>query len=195
MPTNLDRVRALDAQAVRLSRDLVRQSTVADLRRPTPCAGWDLADLLGHMTAQHRGFAAAARGAGAEAAAWAVVATATPVTAYEAAAEDVTAAFAHLTDAQQGLVLPEFGTRTPFPAGQAIGFHLLDYLVHAWDVAATLGLPFDSGPDLPDAVLPLARAVPPASPAFAGAVPVPGDAGPLARILGTLGRTPRPEDY
>ncbi|NUP44407.1 MAG: TIGR03086 family protein, partial [Streptomyces sp.] len=81
MPIEWSRVRDLDARAVRLSAELVRQSTVADLHRPTPCAGWDLADLLGHMTAQHRGFAAAARGAGGEAAAWVVTAEPDPAAA------------------------------------------------------------------------------------------------------------------
>lgn len=194
MPIDLDRVRELDAQAVRLSTGLVRQSTVADMRRPTPCAGWNLGDLLGHMTAQHRGFAAAARGAGGERAAWAVIETATPVTDHEAAAVDVTAAFAGVTGAEVPFVLPEFPAGRPFPAAQAIGFHFLDYVVHAWDVAAALDLPFAPDTGLLEAALPLALAVPPTSTAFAGPLPAPEDAGPLVRILSALGRTPRPRD-
>ena len=56
-------VRELDRRAVRASVDMVAKVTIEDLGRPTPCAGWTLADLLAHMTAQHRGFAAAAEGA------------------------------------------------------------------------------------------------------------------------------------
>ncbi|MFJ6405663.1 maleylpyruvate isomerase N-terminal domain-containing protein [Streptomyces hydrogenans] len=40
---------------------LARRVTPDDLARPTPCAGWDLKDLLDLMTAQHHGIAAAAR--------------------------------------------------------------------------------------------------------------------------------------
>src|SRR5690348_12552631 len=119
MRTDLDRVLDLDARAVRLSTGLVRASTVADLRRPTPCAGWDLADLLAHMTAQHRGFAASARGAGGDPAAWAVTEAADPVAAYEAAAADACAAFATVSDAEQPFALPEFTTASTFPAVRA----------------------------------------------------------------------------
>lgn len=194
MPINFDRIRDLDARAVRLSAGLVRQSTVTDLRRPTPCAGWDLAALIGHMTAQHRGFAAAARGAGADPAVWEVTADDDPVAAHEAAAADVVSAFAAATGPEQPFALPEFGTGLSFPASRAVGFHLLDYVVHAWDVAAALGLPFDPAPDLVAAVLPIARAVPPDSPAFAAALPLPPGGGPLTELLTRLGRAPRATD-
>lgn len=194
MRTDLERIRDLDTRAVALSTGLVRASTVADLRRPTPCAGWDLAGLLAHMTAQHRGFAAAARGDGGDPAVWAATEVADPVAAHEAAAADVTAAFHGVSDGKQPFTLPEFTTGRTFPATQAVGFHFLDYLVHAWDVAATLGVPFTAEPDLLDAALPRALAVPAASAAFAPALPAAPDAGILARILTRLGRAPRPED-
>src|SRR5215207_2335201 len=79
---DLDRLRHLDAQAVRDSVSLVRQVTPDDLLRPTPCSAWALTDLLAHMTAQHRGFAAAALGHGQDLAHWRV----RPLT--EAAAAD-----------------------------------------------------------------------------------------------------------
>ncbi|MFI0898559.1 TIGR03086 family metal-binding protein [Streptomyces sp. NPDC020983] len=192
MPTDIERLRDLDARAVRLSTGLVRQSTVADLHRPTPCEGWDLADLLGHMTAQHRGFAAAARGAGGGTAAWAVVEHADPAAAYAAAAADVTAAFASVGDPEQPFTLPEFSTGPDFPARLAMGFHFLDYLVHAWDVAVALGVPFTPDADLAEAALPIALAVPDSSPAFAGALPAAADADALTRVLTRLGRAPRP---
>ncbi|MGW5354654.1 TIGR03086 family metal-binding protein [Streptomyces sp. NPDC004031] len=191
MPTVMERLRDLDARAVRLSTGLVRESTVADLRRPTPCEGWDLADLLGHMTAQHRGFAAAARGAGGEAAVWAVAQDADPAAAYEAAAADVVAAFAAVDDPEQPFTLAEFSTGPDFPARLAVGFHFLDYVVHAWDVAVTLGVPFTPDADLVEAALPIALAVPPASPVFADPLPAAPDADALTRVLTWLGRSPR----
>ena len=48
---------------------------------PTPCEGWTLADLLAHMTVQHRGFAAAARGLGADPDVWRVETVAAAVRA------------------------------------------------------------------------------------------------------------------
>ncbi|WUH91588.1 TIGR03086 family metal-binding protein [Streptomyces sp. NBC_00433] len=191
MRTNLERIRALDARAVRLSAGLVRQTTVADLARDTPCAGWDLADLLAHMTAQHHGFAAAARGNGGDLAAWTPTPSADPAGAYAAAADDVTAAFADVTADDQPFALPEFATGRDFPAAQAIGFHFLDYVVHAWDVAAALDAPFAPDSDLLDAALPLALAVPSTTTAFAPPLPTPASGDPLARILTKLGRATR----
>jgi uncharacterized protein (TIGR03086 family) len=85
----------LDARAVRASVRVVWQASATDLARPTPCAGWTLADLLAHMTAQHDGFAAAAAGEGADLVRWQTGAPAAdPVGEYAAAAERVLAAFA-----------------------------------------------------------------------------------------------------
>jgi hypothetical protein len=53
-------LRQADATAVRASVAVVAQVSTGDLGRLTPCAEWDLGTLIAHMTAQHRGFAAAA---------------------------------------------------------------------------------------------------------------------------------------
>jgi uncharacterized protein (TIGR03086 family) len=42
----------------------------------------------------------------------------------------------------------------------AIGFHFVDYVVHGWDVAATLGVPYEPAPDIVAAVLPLVMMIP-----------------------------------
>src|ERR1700730_46242 len=81
MHTNQD-VRPLHRIAVLASVDVVSAVTVDDLAKPTPCAGWNLADLLAHMTVQHRGFAAAPRGHGADEAIW------QPTTVADAVAAD-----------------------------------------------------------------------------------------------------------
>ncbi|MEU5591495.1 TIGR03086 family metal-binding protein [Streptomyces sp. NPDC020298] len=194
---HLDRLRRLDAQAVRDSAALVRQVTPDDLLRPTPCAAWTLGDLLAHMTGQHRGFAAAALGHGEDLAHWRVRLPAEDAAAeYGEAAEEVIAAFAIVADPDRPFVLPELSAGRTFPAAQAIGFHLIDYVVHGWDVARSLGVAYDPGPELLSAALPLARAVPdgdfrlaPDS-AFRPALP-PGDgASTLEGILTALGRSP-----
>src|SRR5260221_3176402 len=136
-------IRSLNERAVRSSMDIVRQATPTDLGRP----GWTLADLLGHMTVQHRGFAAAAQGVGADLAIWEFeTARADAVEQYLAASEQVIAAFATPEVLAGSFVLPELGDPAAppkFPAKMAIGFHFIDYLVHGWDVARTLGIPYE----------------------------------------------------
>ncbi|MGH7292829.1 MAG: maleylpyruvate isomerase N-terminal domain-containing protein, partial [Myxococcota bacterium] len=59
MPTNSYALLPLHRIAVLASIDVVDTVRPEDLHLPTPCAGWNLVDLLAHMTVQHRGFAAA----------------------------------------------------------------------------------------------------------------------------------------
>lgn len=189
----------MNALAVRDSMDIVKQVRPADLTRPTPCAGWTLADLLGHMAVQHRGFAAAARGDGADLAHW-EFATAgdDAVEQYLAASEEVLAAFAALGDDLEFVVdLPEFTVDPPkFPARLAVAFHFIDYVVHGWDVAATLGIPYVLRPELEDTALTVALAVPNGDNRLAdGASFVPAldaaeSGSTLDRVLRYLGRTP-----
>ncbi|MFC7380783.1 TIGR03086 family metal-binding protein [Sphaerisporangium rhizosphaerae] len=190
-------IRELDRRAVRASVDVVAAVTPADLRRPTPCAGWALSDLLAHMTAQHHGFAAAAEGNGDDLTAWKVhPAGEDAVPRYAEAAERVIAAFAGEDVPGRTFSLPEFGPDARFPAAMAMSFHFIDYVVHAWDVARTLGRPFTPEPDLVEAAWPIALAVPngkerlaPGA-AFTPALPAPADASRFHQILALLGRTP-----
>ena len=195
-------IRELNARAVRDSMDIVARVHANDLGLPTPCAEWRLADLLGHMTVQHRGFAAAARGDGADLGHW-EFATAgdDAVERYLEASEVVLAAYAELDDSLGAVFdLPEFTVEPPrFPARIAIGFHFIDYVVHAWDVARTLGVPFELRPELEAAALRVTFAVPNGANRLeegAAFVPAlaeePGQAeGPaMDRILRYLGRTP-----
>lgn len=154
-------VRELDRRAVALSTGVVGRVTTPDLTRATPCVGWTVHDLLRHMAAQHRGFAAAARGQGADAAQWAPPdgSESDPVEAHQSAAADVTAAFAETDLDTAQLTLPDFGGRT-FPAAQAMSFHAIDYLVHAWDVGAAIGLPVRPDDDLLPTALDITFAVP-----------------------------------
>jgi uncharacterized protein (TIGR03086 family) len=185
---------ALDALAVRDTVRLVAQLTPADLARPTPCDGWDLATLLAHMTVQHRGFAAAAAGVGSSFD-WTLPAPSTdPVRDYAAAAEQVIAAFAAPGVLDREFALPEISTTRTVPGSIAVGFHLVDYVVHGWDVATAAGLEFAPAPEVLAATLPIARAVPTGDArlapgaAFAPELDVPAGAGPLAEILLLLGR-------
>ncbi|OKH82999.1 hypothetical protein EB75_10830 [Mycobacterium sp. ST-F2] len=160
MPTISTDLLSTHRAAVLASVDIVNAVGSSDLTRPTPCAAWDLAELLAHMTVQHRGFAAAARGGGQDLALWdpaTVRDTHDAVGDYASAAQDVLDAFA-AADPESQFALVEMGTSVP--AEMAVGFHLIDYLVHGWDVAASLGIPFTPNDDVVAAALPLTLAVP-----------------------------------
>jgi uncharacterized protein (TIGR03086 family) len=165
MPTNVVPFRPLHRAAVLKTIDVVDTVAHADLNRPTPCAGWTLVDLLAHMTSQHRGFAAAARGLGADEDVWRperVLAslTADPTGTYAAAARDVLDAFAADGTSEATFALPDFGPGATFPGAVAMDFHFVDYVVHGWDVAATLGTTYQLPAEVVSAALPLALFVP-----------------------------------
>ncbi|MGW1994910.1 TIGR03086 family metal-binding protein [Embleya sp. NPDC001921] len=198
MHTKLEYIREVDARAVRYSVELVERVTADDLDRPTPCAGWALADLLAHMTAQHRGFAKAAAGDGKDRAHWALPSRGPDAAAtYRESAAAVISAFAEVPSEETEFDLPEFGVAHGFPADQAIGFHFIDYLVHGWDVARALDIAFEPDDDLVAAGLPVALAVPdddhrlrPGA-AFAPSLDTWDQAETLNRILLYLGRSPQ----
>jgi uncharacterized protein (TIGR03086 family) len=184
---------AFHAVSVRTGVDLIHQATAADLTRPTPCTGWSLHNLLDHLTEQNDIFAAASLGAPAPGKAHSRALD--PIAAFSESSERLLAAFAADGVLERGFVLTEFGTDTPFPAAQAIGFHFIDSVVHAWDLAKTLGLPVHFDDDLLAAALTVARSVPGGE-----ARTVPGAAfGPevawpsepsLDKIVALLGRSP-----
>jgi Mycothiol maleylpyruvate isomerase N-terminal domain len=94
------------------------------------------------------------------------------------------------------LALPEISPARPFPAAQAISFHFVDYVVHGWDVARSIGVDYGLETDLLAAALPVVRAVPDGEQrrapgaAFAPGLAVHEDMGALDQILAMLGRRP-----
>lgn len=200
MPTIETDLRPLHRIAVLRSIEAVEAIRPADLDRPTPCTEWTLAGLLAHMTVQHHGFAAAARGNGADEAVWNVATVtdavrADPVGAYTSAAHDVLEAFSADGITEATFALPEFGPDATFPGALAIGFHLVDYAVHGWDVAASLGAPYELPDDVVTALLPLVMAIPDGD--FRDTADSPFDRAVIGsgttdfeKILRHLGRTP-----
>jgi len=172
--------RALDA-----IRPIVARVRPADLDRPTPCAGWDLRALLSHMIGQDHGFAAAVL---ADVSADAFAPREPTIEAHEAGAAAVVAAFA-AADPTRQVLLAELGGRR-FPLPSVIGFHLLDTLVHGWDVAASLGADVDYDDDLCTAAQAQAELVPAGTAAFAPNLPITAEATAWARTLALLGRDP-----
>lgn len=185
---------SLDRRAVEATLRVAERVGPRDRCDPTPCVGWTVADLLNHMTGQQRGFAAAARGGGDDLAVW------QPVNGnYAEACADVIEAFAQPGIGEREFALPEIRAGSLFPAHQAISFHLVDNVVHAWDLATALGLlgmPVELDDDVLAAALAVAEKVPngaerlrPGS-AFAPSRAVPAGATTLDRIVLLLGRQP-----
>lgn len=184
---------ALDRTAVQESLRILHAAREADWQRPSPCTDWTLRDLVAHMTAQHHGFAAAARGSGADRTYWiAPELGRDPFKVYDESVRHVLAAFAEEGVLERGFTLPEIGGT--FTGRTAVGFHLLDYVVHSWDVATTIGVGIDLPRPVVEAALDIARGVPkdperrgPGA-AFAPALPTPEDASPIEEMLALLGR-------
>jgi uncharacterized protein (TIGR03086 family) len=197
----VENILELHRRSVAGLRPVVDRVTPADLDRPTPCAGWDLRALLEHMTGQDRGFAAAVRasrtGDDVDASAFAPHPLGpSPAATLAEGLDEVVAAFAAAAD---GLVLmAEFDRRVPAPI--VVQMHLIDTLVHGWDVAATLGVQDDYVTRLDAEVVGAALAMSEQIPddeyretpgaSFAHALPAPQDADPWTRVLTLLGRDP-----
>jgi uncharacterized protein (TIGR03086 family) len=192
----MDDIQRLDERAVRASIAVVDQVAAADLARPTPCGGWTVAELLAHMAVQHDGFAAASSGAVTDLAIWEPRPLSDPVNDYAAAAERVIAAFADPGAPARRFTLPEISTEISFAGQTAMSFHFVDYVVHAWDVARSIGAPFEPDTDVLEAAMLVAEAVPDGpsrlepGAAFAPSVPTTDDAPLLDRVLASLGRDP-----
>lgn len=191
------RIVELDAMVVEATVSVVKRAGLLDLDRPTPCAGWNLADLIGHMTAQHYGWIAAAAGHGADLSVWQPgPPAADPIGEYAEASRRVLEAFGADGVLDREFALAEISPVLRFPAAQALSFHFIDYLVHGWDVARSLGADYQPEPGLLAAALPVAQAVPGGEArkrdgaAFAPGVQVPAQAGLLDQILAMLGRSP-----
>jgi len=188
----MENIRHLHRRSLDAIRPIVAAVRPDDLDRPTPCVGWDLRALLAHMTGQDRGFAAAVL---ADVPQEAFVPREPTVDAWTAGAEVVVAAFA-AADPERPVLLPEFAGRR-FPLHVVIGFHLLDTLVHGWDVAATLGVDVNYDDDLRAAAHVQAQRVPTGAArtapgaAFAPVLVSAEEATSWDHTLALLGRDPR----
>ena len=188
-------LRPLHRRALDAAGDVLAGVRPTDLGRPTPCAGWDLRALLGHVVGQNHGFAAAVESPDAPIAAFAdrppdpggVTA------AWQASADRVAGAFA-AAPLDRRVLLVELSSEVRFAVATVVGFHLLDTVVHAWDVATAIGETFRPDGELLAAALAQAERVPdgasrerPGAP-FGPVVPVDG-ADDWRRTLALVGRS------
>ncbi|MDL4771355.1 TIGR03086 family metal-binding protein [Actinomadura xylanilytica] len=190
--------RELDRRASDLYLAAVAQVRPDSLHLPTPCADWTLHGLIRHQVSQDEGFAAAVDGRGADLRVWRNGRLGDdPFGAAKTSLDALLTAFEQDGVLDREFVLPEIRADGTFPARLAISFHFVDLVVHAWDVAATIGAPWEPGRELTDAALKVAGIVP-AAPGARG----PGEsfdqvAGPIDdgvpaehRLLALLGRSP-----
>ncbi|MFE3152334.1 TIGR03086 family metal-binding protein [Streptomyces sp. NPDC059218] len=192
-----EKVRELDRRAVLRSAEIVALARDDQWDAPTPCGGWSLRRLLAHMAAQHRGFAAAAGGGPVDETVWQETPLDDPRRAYADSVDRVLDAFAADGVLDRTVVLPWIHPTMTFTAPRAIGFHLVDYVVHGWDVAASLGIPAAYDEDLVLAAAEVARKEVPSGPSrerpgasFRPAVELAGPASAEDRLLASLGRDP-----
>ncbi|MFE3174257.1 TIGR03086 family metal-binding protein [Amycolatopsis sp. NPDC059090] len=182
----------LDRQSLLVLDPIVAKTTAADLDRPTPCAGWTLADLLRHQVSENHAFAEAARAGSAKD--WdSGQLGEDPYAAYAASVTDYLAAYSEADVAERQIAINTFGT---FTGTVAIAMHLVDTVAHGWDLAKTLDVAYDPVPEAVHAALQFALMIP-ADPkariergTFAPVVPVSTDEGELDQFLGLLGRDP-----
>ncbi|MEV0231853.1 TIGR03086 family metal-binding protein [Nonomuraea sp. NPDC050786] len=186
-------LRDLHRCALDLAGRAIAQVAAADLDRPTPCTEWNLGDLLRHMVVENHGFAAAADPPAQRSVRDGGDLGGDPFGAFHDSAAAVTKAFAAPDFYDRQVEIGEFGV---FPGRVAISMHLVDCLVHGWDVATSIDTFYRPDPELVAAALAMASRWPdtPKSrgpgAAFDTRVPVPDDAPDFQRLLGLLGRDP-----
>ncbi len=126
-----------------MRHSVVIVSLVSAWDGPTPCAEWTLRRLVSHLAATNNGYAAAAGGETVDDAWTEADLGEDPRRDYAESADRVVKAF---ESAESRMWLPHLGETVGFE--DAIGYHLLETVVHAWDVAAALGRTLALEPDL-----------------------------------------------
>jgi len=178
------------------SIDIVDQVTVEDLERLTPCAGWTLRQLLGHMIGQNYGYATAADGGIHDRAVFADHPVGDqPAADYAASARQVVEAFGVLSPPGSMMYLPEVRGGMTLSVPMAIGFNLVDAVAHGWDVARSLEVAAEFDEKALLVALKVAEAVPADAQTLDRLSPflpsvTTASRSVLDRVVATLGRSP-----
>lgn len=154
-------VRPQHRRALAAASEVVARVRARDLSRPTPCAGWDLGTLLGHMIGQNDGFALAVSTGDADESDYAapVIGPDEASEAWTRSVDRVVTAFDN-SELEREVRLVEIDPYGNFPAGVVVGMHLLDTVIHTWDVAISLGEAYRPDDELVDIVAAQAERVP-----------------------------------
>jgi uncharacterized protein (TIGR03086 family) len=164
-----------------------------DWGRVTPCAQWNVAQVLRHAAADQRAYAAAMTGEdGPDDDPFAPSAEppGDPAALLGPALAVAARAFAATSPADPAVPTPL--PQGPLPASIAAGAAALDAAVHAWDIAVATGQPSPLDASLAGVLIPVAAAI--AEPlrgfAYDTALPPVASDGPVAALLRHLGRDP-----
>jgi uncharacterized protein (TIGR03086 family) len=179
-----------DCRALDVAVSYVAEVAEGDLGRPTPCAGWTLGDLLQHMVANNNGWVRAAAGLPGERPVWEEASLGDdPAAVFADSARRVAVAFADPDLEQRFFDVYDYGV---FPARIALGMHLVDFVVHGWDVARAMADPRPLDEDVCQIALDIALRWPKQRPnkAFDVIVPISDDASAADRLVAYLGRSP-----
>jgi uncharacterized protein (TIGR03086 family) len=179
------------ARAVAVFQEQAAATSPDDLSRPTPCEGWDVRTLVGHVVGLYDGFAGALHGDRVDLVAASADVGDAPARAIDRAAQTMLTAWR-----EPGALDRTLATNIrDMPAALATRIVIGDSLLHAWDLAHALGRDVSMPTDLADAQLtmmqeyydPAARGP---GKGFALAVECPADASVEARLVALSGRDP-----
>ncbi|MFI5894080.1 TIGR03086 family metal-binding protein [Actinoplanes sp. NPDC051513] len=174
-------------------RDATAALTVADLGRATPCAEWNVTQVLQHAAGDQLAYVSAITGEGGPTEnpfTPSGVLAGTPAELIEPTLTASAAAFATVDrDSTTPTPLPH----GDLPAAMTAGAAALDAGVHAWDIAVAAGQPSPLDDDLAAQLLPVARAI--VEPlrqygAYAPALDARENDSAAAELLRYLGRDP-----
>lgn len=187
-------IRELDRRAGAVLGDVVAQVRLEQLWFPTPCPDWTVRGLLRHLISENEGFAAAAADGSAPVQTWTGGRLGDHLAgSYRRSAARLADAFADGGALNEPIEVREFGV---FPRRLALGFHQLDCVVHGWDLARAIDIPYDPPAEQVEAALAMARRIPDTDDArgpgaaFERGVKVPDDSSELDVLLALLGRSP-----
>ena len=170
-------------RALDYTRAALDTITCADVDRPTPCAGWSLADLLAHMEDALDAFAEAAGGA--------VGLSSAAPSPLEQRVQRLQLKACGLLTAWMSATSPVVDVAGhPRPVDAVARIAAREITVHGWDVGRTTGrggpIPERLAAELLPSALQVALG---ADPRFGLPVPVPVDAPAGVHVLALLGRT------
>lgn len=158
------------------------------LGRPTPCPGWDVSALLGHLIGQTQMYAVGGLAAG-ETFTPAMVGD-DPGWAYTIAAKATLDTFSDPAAAERVFRLPTGDV----PGSVALNLAMTEAAVHGWDLATATGKSNTIDRDVAEALLAFHRSTPGLrhgpDPIFGPEVPTDPELSASDRLAGLLGRQP-----
>ncbi|MBO3749763.1 TIGR03086 family protein [Streptosporangiaceae bacterium NEAU-GS5] len=162
--------------------------------RPTPCAEWNVTQVLQHAVGDQLAYASAITGEGGpdfNPFAPSGHVDGDPLTLAENATSATSAAWATIAPDAENVPVPI--PPNSVPAWMGAGAAAMDAAVHAWDIAVATGQASPLTPELAAELMPVAQAlVEPLRPygAFAAALDLEDGDDPAAALLRYLGRDP-----